>query len=98
MASSCSVLQQIIMKVFYFSFPKNVWKFQTQVKINHLTNHTKSSTIPKWGMDKQDNEGDTQSHQLRISCTYIALSLSMHSQVMDQSLILVTLAKPAEEW
>lgn len=68
MANSCNVLQQTIMKVFYFSLPKNVWNFQTQVKINHLTNHTKSSSLPKWGMDSQNN-GDAQSNLLRKSCT-----------------------------
>lgn len=57
------------MKVFYFSLPKNVWNFQTQRKISHLTNHTKSSYLPKWCMDSQNNEGDAQSHLLRISCT-----------------------------
>lgn len=72
MANSCNVLQQTIMKVFYFSLPKNVWNFQTEVKINHLTNHTKSSSLPKWGMDSQNNEGDAQSHLLRISCTHSA--------------------------
>lgn len=72
MANSCNVLQQTIMKVFYFSLPKNVWNFQTQVKINHLTNHTKSSSLPKWGMDSQNNEGDAQSHLLRVSCTHRA--------------------------
>lgn len=72
MANSCNVLQQTIIKVFYFSLPKNVWNFQTQVKINLLTNHTRSSSLPKWGMDSQDNEGDAQSHLLRISCTHSA--------------------------
>lgn len=49
------------------------------MKINHLTNHTKSSSLPKWGMDSQSNEGDAQNHLLRISCTCSAFIQGLSS-------------------